>query len=131
MGKKEEASFASKMGTYLHEKMAAMIEELTDDQIEDMMNTKTRGPRAGSFNSQVAELNPGECVSKVRPVDPTTPVHRLPEELPTMRSQVRNACAPAVSRAKASTGGEYTVEVGDCIMPNGTMFVVAVVTRTA
>lgn len=117
-----------------HRALIAELIESLESHIEDTlanMNTKTRGPRAGSFNSQVAELNPGECVSKVRPVDPTTPVHRLPEELPTMRSQVRNACAPAVSRAKASTGGEYTVEVGDCIMPNGTMFVVAVVTRTA
>ncbi len=95
------------------------------------MQTTTRAPRPGSFNSQVAELNPGECVSKVRPVEPTTSVQRLPQELPAMRTQVRNACAPAVSRAKATTGGEYTVEVGDCIMPNGTMFVVAVVTRTA
>lgn len=100
------------------------IEEL------EMTNVANRGPRAGSFNAQVIELNPGESVSKVRALDPTTSVSRLVDELPSVRQQVRNACSPAVARAKEMTGNTYSVEVGDCVMPNGTFFVVAVVTRT-
>lgn len=101
------------------------------EAIEEMNMTKTnvRGPSAGSFNTQVIELNPGESVSKVRAVDPTIPISRLPDEMPAIRQQVRNACAPAVTRAKEATGGIYTVEVGDCLMFSGGFYVVAVVTR--
>lgn len=97
---------------------------------EHMSNTdKTRGPRTGSLHAQIAELNPGEVMSKARAFDPTTPISRIPDELPAMRQQVRNAVMPSVQRAKETTGGTYTVEVGDLIMPNGSCYVVAVVTR--
>lgn len=100
------------------------------DKIDDMTNTtKTRGPSAGSFNSQVAELRPGESISKVRAVDPTITVARLPAEMPSIRTQARNAVAPAVTRAKELTGAAYTVECGDVIMPGGSMYVVVVITR--
>ena len=85
--------------------------------------------RAKSFAAQVRELNPGESVSKVRAMDPTMPISRLPDEMPLLREQVRNACAPSVARAKETTGGRYTTEVGDIVMPSGNFYVVAVVTR--
>ena len=88
-----------------------------------------RGPRAGSFNAQVQELNPGESVSKVREVNPTMTVARLPVEMPEIRQQARNAVAPAVSRAKAITGGTYVVESGDVVTGAGSMYVVVVVKR--
>lgn len=91
------------------------------------MTTNLR--RSGSFNSQVLELSPGESVSKVRPLDPTITVQRLPAELPLIREQVRNSCAPAVKRAREQTGSTYSVEVGDVVMPGGSLYVVAVVTR--
>lgn len=101
------------------------------NKIESTMNTtfNTRGPRPGSFNALVQELNPGETVSKVREVDPTITVARLPDEMPEIRQQVRNSVAPAVARAKQITGGTYSVEVGDVIMPTGAMYAVAVVKR--
>ncbi len=98
---------------------------------ETIMATSTRNPRPNSFNAQVADLQTGESVSKIRAIDPTTPVQRLPEELPSVRQQVRNACAPAVTRAKEQTGADYTVEVGDVVMPAGNFYVVAVVTRVS
>jgi hypothetical protein len=106
------------------------------DQIDAMTNAtnpafNSRGPRAGSFNAAVIGLNPGECISKVREVDPTMTVARLPDEMPSIRSQLRNACAPSVARAKEITGGTYTCEVGDVVMPGGSMYVVAVIKRTA
>lgn len=89
----------------------------------------TRGPRAGSFNALVQELNPGESVSKVREVDPTMTVARLPVQMPEIRQQARNAVAPAVSRAKAITGGTYVVESGDVVTGAGSMYVVVIVKR--
>jgi hypothetical protein len=112
-----------------HLNSACEAMNLTED--EAMTNAvATRGPRAGSFNAQIQELNPGECVSKVRPVDPTLTIARIPEELPSLRQQVRNSVTPAVTRAREATGNTYSIEVGDLQMPNGSLYVVAVVTRT-
>lgn len=84
-----------------------------------------------SFNSIVCTLGVGECASKVRQIDSKTRIKELPEFIAEIRQQQRNAITTAVSAAKAKAGGTYSIEVGDCIMPNGTMYVVGVVTRTA
>lgn len=93
---------------------------------EDTMSTIRK---SYSFNQQVLELNPGESVAKVRAVDPTTPVSRLADEMPAIRDQVRNACAPAIKRAKEQTGGTYTVETGDLSTSGGGYWVIGIVTR--
>jgi hypothetical protein len=89
-----------------------------------------RAPRAASFATQVLHLAPGESACRARPVDPGMTLVRLPEELPVMRQQLRNAVTPAVTRASKATGNTYTIEVGDLQMPAGNVYVVAVVTRT-
>lgn len=98
-------------------------------EIIDFMNTTIRGPVAGSIHDQIAKLNPGECFSRARPLDPTLTVDRFRDELPAIRQQVRNSIAAPLQRAKETTGATYSVEVGDVVMPNGTMYVVAVVSR--
>ncbi len=100
-------------------------------EIIDFMNTTTRGPMAGSVHDQIAKLNPGECFSRARPLDPTLTVDRFREELHAIRQQVRNSIAAPLQRAKETTGATYTVEVGDLVMPNGSVFVVAVVSRVS
>lgn len=101
---------------------------LIDEPSKKPMNQEIKPNH--SFDSQVAALQIGESVSKVRAVDPTTTVERLPDELPEIRNQVRNACAPAVRRAKEiNDRAIYTVEVGDAVMPSGRLYVVAIVTR--
>ena len=80
-----------------------------------------------SFQAQVLDLAPGESCSRVRSVDSTMPVSRLPEELPILRQQLRNSIAPAVKRATETTGHAYTVEVGETVMPGGTLYIVAVI----
>ena len=85
-------------------------------------------PRS-SFNSQVALLNPGESCAKVRALDPTMTVARIPEEMPAIRQQVRNATMSAVSRARESTGNQYGIQVGEAVMPDGSIYIVAIVTR--
>lgn len=89
-----------------------------------------RAPRACSFATQVTNLAPGESVSKIKAIDQTLTIARIPEELPAMRQQLRNSVTPAVTRAKEVTGGAYAIEVGDVQMPSGMFYAVAVVTRT-
>lgn len=82
-----------------------------------------------SFQAQVNALTIGESVAKVRPVNPKLQVSKIPEEMPALRQQLRNAVTPAVTRAKAATGGSFSIEVGDFISPSGKFYAVAVVTR--
>ena len=98
----------------------------TNSNHDIMANTQTK---SSSFFAQVLDLAPGDSCSRVRPVDPTTSVERLPEELPEIKQQLRNACTPAVTNAKEKTGGTYSIEVGEVVMPKGRMYVLAVVTR--
>lgn len=92
--------------------------------------TGTERPRMSSFNARVAELVVGECAAKIRTVDCTCSVERLPAELPMIREQARNATTPAVTRAKQiNPGATYSIEVGDWLSPRGRLFVIAVVTR--
>lgn len=74
-------------------------------------------------------LKPGDYVSKVIAIDSSMSVSRLSDSMAEIRQQLRNACAPAVARAKRQTAADYGVEVGDVAMPSGNYYVVAVVTR--
>jgi hypothetical protein len=87
-------------------------------------------PRPPSFAHQVLTLGPGESACRTKPIDQTLTIARIPEEMPTLRQQLRNAVTPAVTRAKEATGNAYTIEVGDVQMPSGMLYAVAVVTRT-
>lgn len=82
-----------------------------------------------SFNAQVAALAPGESCAKVRPLDPEMIVSNMAHEMPALRQQVRNATMSAVSRARESTGNQYGIQVGEAVMPNGSIYIVAIVTR--
>lgn len=100
---------------------------ISTNEITDIMaNTQTK---SSSFYAQVLDLAPGDSCSRVRAVDPTTSVERLPDELPEIKQSLRNAVTPAVTNAREKTGGTYTIEVGEIVMPKGKMYVVAVVTR--
>jgi hypothetical protein len=95
-----------------------------------LVTTVVSQPRMSSFNARVAELVIGECAAKIRTVDNTCSVERLPAELPAIREQARNATTPAVTRAKQlNPGATYSIEVGDWLSPRGRLFVIAVVTR--
>jgi hypothetical protein len=109
----------------------AVIQLLAGKPSEDAGFTATvRQPRMSSFNARVSELVVGECAAKMRTVDNTISVDRLPSELPMIREQVRNATTPAVTRAKQiNKGATYSIEVGDFLSPSGRLFVIAVVTR--
>ena len=99
--------------------------------MDDFMSNMARNTRPNSFVDQIAGLKPGESISKVRGVDPTMTVDRMPAEMPALREQVRNLCQPAMARARQVVkDANYTCEVGTMVMPAGSIFVVGVVTRT-
>lgn len=99
--------------------------------LDDFMNNMTRTTRPNSFVDQIAGLKPGESISRVRGVDPTMTVERMPDEMPALREQVRNLCQPALARARQVVkDAEYTCEVGTMVMPAGSIFIVGVITRT-
>ena len=83
-----------------------------------------------SFDSQVAALKAGECVSKVRPIDPTETIEAIAQALPDLRVQMRNALAQPIARAKKRCGGQYSINVGETVMPDGSMYLVGIVKRT-
>jgi len=109
-----------------------ILELITKGAMRDVTPkfTGTERPRMSSFNARVAEMVVGECAAKIRTVDNTCSVERLPAELPAIREQARNATTPAVTRAKQlNPGATYSIEVGDWLSPRGRLFVIAVVTR--
>lgn len=84
----------------------------------------------GSLSEQIRLLPVGKSAAKVELID----WDKLCDmgdanRLQTMRSSIRNSLASAISRAQASTGGIYGIEVSEASMPAGNIYVVAVVTR--
>lgn len=82
----------------------------------------------GSIKSEVDALEPGDCMSKARMVEPGMTLDGFAAEAPAMREQLRNTLAGTVAKAKALTGGTYTIEVGNTVIGNR-IYLVAVVTR--
>lgn len=124
--------YADNHMTHTHTETYAAIQAFLSDPINSHHIAQlimANNPRkSSSFQAQVLDLEPGDSCSRVRAVDSTMPVSRLPEELPILRQQLRNGIAPAVKRAGESTGRGYAVEVGETVMPGGTLYIVAVIT---
>lgn len=106
---------------------------LSDSSIIHYITERTmaNNPRkSGSFQAQINDLEVGESCSKVRAVDPSLPVAELHEALPALRQQLRNVIAPAVKRAtEQQPSHTYATEVSEVLMPGGTLYIVAIVTR--
>lgn len=81
-----------------------------------------------SFDREVRNMRKGDSVAKVRRLDQSLSIADASEVLPTVRKQLRNACAPAVARAKRWNNGSYVVEVIDTQTPSG-IAVIAIITR--
>lgn len=83
----------------------------------------------GSFASQVSALNPGESVSRIHSPNENLTLKELRAELSEMKAMVRNNTTPAVTAARRTTGGSYTIETSETITPGGSIFIVCIVTR--
>lgn len=89
------------------------------------------GTRAASFTSVVAALDVGETATRSIQVSPYTNLDEIAKQIAQWRDTLRNNVGASVRAARQRTGGDYTIEVCDCLTPRSRMFVVAFVTRTA
>jgi hypothetical protein len=87
--------------------------------------------RPTSAITQIAALEVGEHWSRVQSVPVNTPLKDYAADSVQWRDDLRNSINSSVRHAKARTGGTYTIEVGDFISPARTIYLVAIVTRTA
>lgn len=104
----------------------------TTNTEDNSMGITTRHRRQPlSFAAAVANLEPGEEFAKLQRINASATFESIQATLPAMRDTLRNNIAPAVARAKAETGGQYSVEVTDFMTTSRNWFLIAVVTRTA
>lgn len=87
--------------------------------------------RSSSFASVVSDLEVGESASRTHRLNDTMTLGELRDDMRELKEMLRNNTAPAVSAARRNTGGTYTIEVGETIMPGGSIYLVVVVSRTA
>lgn len=117
---------------YLHEQSAA--KHLGQDAIAVAPDAATpkRGFQAktASFSAMVRELAPGECASRAEVFDDQITLRHMAEQLSGRKETLRNNTADIVRRAKAATGGTYSMTVSDTIT-GGHVYIVLIVHRTA
>lgn len=97
-------------------------------------DTKSLQPgrtRKSSFAAAVADLEVGEQVAKLKRIDTDQTIDQIHASMQSEKDALRNNTTPAVTRAKAETGGQYTIEVTDFQTGSRNWFLIAVVTRTA
>lgn len=86
--------------------------------------------KTSSFNAVVADLDVGEYASRVFPLPGCIAVSDIPDEMRTIKRQAQDNVKDAVRRAKAETGGSYSVAVSETFTPGGEPFVVLIIQRT-
>jgi hypothetical protein len=91
----------------------------------------SKNQKTGSFAAAVLDLEPGQSASRVHRVNPDMTVGEFTEQLKDIKEMMRNNVTYAVTAAKRRTMGTYCIEVGEVVMPGGTLYVVVVVSRTS
>ncbi len=97
------------------------------------INTMTNAPatRPGSFQYALTSLAVGESISKVRKLTGTDiAVANYQAEMTSLKRVMGNALRNALVRAGESTGGTYSLQVGDTLTSAGEFWCVAIITRT-
>lgn len=87
--------------------------------------------KTSSFNAVVADLEVGECASKAIPLPDTLTITQMAEQLSTLKQQAQNNVKDAMRRARADTGGTYSLATSDTITPGGEVYIVLIIRRTA
>lgn len=84
-----------------------------------------------SLTSLIASLRVGECASRVEALDSNMSVRDMALTVGEIKSTLRNNVAPSVRNARQRVAGsEFTVEVAELVTPAGSLYVVAIITRT-
>lgn len=82
-----------------------------------------------SLRARIATLGVGETLSEAVRFSPSDALRAA--NFAETSERLRNRVSPAVARAKAHTGNEYTVENGSFITRAGAILFTIAVTRTA
>lgn len=83
-----------------------------------------------SFTAQIADLEVGECVSRIGQLRTDMTMGEFAEQSATLKANFRNNIAPSVRGAKSYTNGEYTIEIATVTTTPGMVYLIAIVTRT-
>jgi len=88
-------------------------------------------PRPGSFQYALTSLAVGESISKVRKLaGKDINVADYQAEMTALKRAMGNGLRNALVRANESTGGTYSLQVGDTLTSAGEFWCVAIITRT-
>ena len=87
--------------------------------------------REGSLQSEIAELEIDETITKSQPIDSRISLAKLRESLPEMRHAFRNNYSVAVNRVKANSSRDYRVQVFEAESLDGEWYMIAVIRRYA
>lgn len=101
------------------------------DFIDPDTMTDAPSPRPGSFQYALTSLAVGESISKVRKLagnDITVADYQA--EMTSLKRTMGNGLRNAMVRASESTGGTYSLQVGDTLTSAGEFWCVAIITRT-
>lgn len=87
--------------------------------------------KSSSFNAVVADLEVGECASRVLAIPANLTMGQLAEQLPGIKATLQNNSTGAIRLAKQATGGTYTATVSDTITAGGKVYAILIIERTA
>jgi len=95
--------------------------------------TKTKGftRKSSSFSAVVADLEVGECASRVQAIPANLTMGQLAEQLPGIKATLQNNSTGAIRLAKQATGGSYSATVSDTITAGGKVYAILIIERTA
>lgn len=79
--------------------------------------------------AQVSALDIGQCCSRVERVPVDMTLKEFMDQSTEMKNTLRNNMAPSVRGAKKKTGGDYSIEVTNCVTTPGQLYIVGIVTR--
>lgn len=94
------------------------------------MSTDTMTEPRISRASLIAQLDIGEAASFAEQIDPSATLESAMASVTEIAANLRNNVMTSVRQAMARTGGSYKCEVGPVVMPQRSVWVIAIVSRT-
>ncbi len=85
---------------------------------------------APGLQAQIDALDVNESVAKVQDIGVQALTEPLSDVIARNNQQLRNSCSSRVARAgRRSPGKSFSIELGTLLMPAGTLWTVAIITR--
>lgn len=98
-------------------------------QPDDEVSIPSTTRNTVNLMAQVSALDIGQCCSRVERVSVDMTLKEFMDQSTEMKNALRNNMAPSVRGAKKKTGGDYSIEVTNCVTTPGQLYIVGIVTR--